>query len=86
MRLTEPSTSTLPQYDAADPTDCLVAGELEVCWNRVLARVAEVEAKITAHHAATPRLEIAPTAFATLGHDLQVVSRPPSTHPVTAHL
>ncbi len=37
--------------------------------------MAEVEAKITAHDAATPRLEIAPTALATLADDLQAVWR-----------
>ena len=42
------------QYDAADPANRLVAGELEARWNRALARVAEVEGKIAAHDAATP--------------------------------
>jgi hypothetical protein len=41
------------QYDAADPANRLVAGELEARWNKALARVAEVEAKIAAHDAAT---------------------------------
>ena len=31
------------QYDAADPANRLVAGELEARWNKALARVAEVE-------------------------------------------
>jgi len=34
------------QYDAADPTNRLVAGELEARWNQALVRVAEVESKI----------------------------------------
>jgi DNA invertase Pin-like site-specific DNA recombinase len=42
------------QYDAADPANRLVAGELEERWNRALARVAEVESRIAAHNAATP--------------------------------
>ena len=45
------------QYDAADPANRLVAGELEARWNRSLAHVAEVEAKIAAHdasHACSP--------------------------------
>ena len=42
------------QYDAADPANRLVAGELETRWNKALARVAEVEAKIADHDAATP--------------------------------
>lgn len=40
------------RYDAADPANRLVAGELEVRGNRSLARVAEVEGKIAAHDAA----------------------------------
>ena len=43
------------QYDAADPANRLVAAELEARWNRALARVSEVEAKIAAHDAATPQ-------------------------------
>jgi DNA invertase Pin-like site-specific DNA recombinase len=51
------------QYDAADPANRLVAGELEVRWNKALARFAEVEAKVAAHDAATlPRL-VAPMSF-----------------------
>ena len=34
------------QYDAADPANRLVTGELEARWNTALARMAEVEAKI----------------------------------------
>jgi putative tryptophan/tyrosine transport system substrate-binding protein len=40
------------QYDAADPANRLVTGELEARWNKALARVAEVEAEIAAHDAA----------------------------------
>ena len=36
------------QYDAADPANRLVAGELEARWNKALARVAEVEGKLAA--------------------------------------
>ena len=43
------------QYDAADPANRLVAGELEARWNRALTHVAEVEARIAAHDAAMPR-------------------------------
>ena len=42
------------QYDAADPANRLVAGELEARWNKALARVAEIESKIAAHDAAVP--------------------------------
>ncbi len=45
---------TFRQYDAADPANRLVAGELEARWNQALARVAEVESKIAAHDAASP--------------------------------
>jgi DNA invertase Pin-like site-specific DNA recombinase len=58
------------QYDAADPTNRLVAAELETRWNRALTRVVEVEAKIAEHAAATsPRVELTPLssgAFADL--------------------
>ena len=37
------------QYDAADPENRFVAGELEARWNRALTRVAEIE---TAHRRA----------------------------------
>ena len=68
------------QYDAADPANRLVAGELEVRWNQALARVAEVEAKIAAHDAAMPpRQEIAPISLATLADNLQAVWRAPTT-------
>ena len=33
------------QYDAADPANRLVAGELEARWNRALTHVAEVESQ-----------------------------------------
>jgi hypothetical protein len=46
------------QYDAADPANRLVAGELEARWNKALACVAEVEGKIAAHDAA----KVAPVA------------------------
>lgn len=39
------------QYDAADPANRLVTGELEARWNKALAHVAEVEGKIAAHDA-----------------------------------
>jgi Recombinase zinc beta ribbon domain/Recombinase len=42
------------QYDATDPANRLVAGELEARWNKALARVAEVESKIVGHDAARP--------------------------------
>lgn len=68
------------QYDAADPANRLVAGELEARWNKVLRRVAEVEAKIAEHEAATPpRSEMAPLSFAALADDLKDVWSAPTT-------
>ena len=65
------------QYDAADPANRLVAGELETRWNKALTRVAEVEAKIVDHNAAMlPRLTPAPISFATLADDLKAVWAP----------
>ena len=49
------------QYDATDPANRLVAAELEARWNRALTRVAEVEAKIAEHDAATPALVPSPS-------------------------
>ncbi len=68
------------QYDAADPANRLVAGELEARWNRALTRVAEVEAKIAAHDAALPpAMAIAPISLASLGDALQAVWSAPTT-------
>jgi DNA invertase Pin-like site-specific DNA recombinase len=65
------------QYDAADPANRLVAGELETRWNKALFRVAEVEAKVTAHDAvAPPRLT---PSFDTLAGDLRTVWTTPTT-------
>jgi hypothetical protein len=54
------------QYDAADPANRLVTGELEARWNKALARVAEAEAKIAAHDAAMVPSTVDPASFATL--------------------
>lgn len=55
------------QYDAADPANRLVAGELEARWNQALVRVADVESKIVAHETASPTPTIDPAALALLG-------------------
>jgi len=68
------------QYDAADPANRLVAGELETRWNRALARVADVEAKIAIHNGASPSREAAPMPLATLAEDLKSVWRAPATN------
>ena len=60
------------QYDAADPVNRLVTGELEMRWNAALARVADVDAKIAYHDAATPvHPQRKPSSFATLAADLE---------------
>ena len=68
------------QYDAADPENRLVTGELEARWNRTLTRVAEFEARIADHDAvATPRVDIAPISLMALADDLQAVWMAPTT-------
>jgi DNA invertase Pin-like site-specific DNA recombinase len=67
------------QYDATDPANRLVAGELEARWNKALARVAEVEAKIAAHDAATVAPSIDPISLTTLAADLKSIWTAPTT-------
>jgi hypothetical protein len=67
------------QYDAADPANRLVAGELEARWNKALARMAEVEDKIAAHDAAKVAPIPDPASLATLAADLKTVWTTPST-------
>jgi DNA invertase Pin-like site-specific DNA recombinase len=67
------------QYDAADPANRLVAGELEARWNRALTHVAEVEAKIAAHDAAIPVAAVDPLALGLLASNLKTVWSAPTT-------
>jgi DNA invertase Pin-like site-specific DNA recombinase len=68
------------QYDAIDPTNRLVAAELELRWNRMLTRVSEVEARIATHDSRqSPRSEATAASFATLADDLKAVWRAPTT-------
>jgi len=67
------------QYDAADPANRLVAGELEARWNKALARVTEVEGKIAAHDTVTVAPVIDPGSLARLAVDLKTVWAAPST-------
>ena len=68
------------QYDAADPTNRLVAAELEPRWNRALMRVAEVEEKTAKHDAATmPRWEATPLSLGALANNLRAVWFAPTT-------
>ena len=67
------------QYDAADPANRLVTGELEARWNKALAHVAEVEGKIAAHDAATPAVATDPVSLGRLASDLETVWSAPTT-------
>ena len=67
------------QYDAADPANRLVAGELEARWNQALARVSEVQGKIAAHNETVPAAVADPALLATLASDLKAVWTAPST-------
>src|SRR3981189_832372 len=67
------------QYDATDPANRLVAGELEARWNKALARVAEVESKIAAHDAARPVPAPDPASLAMLATDLKTIWAAPTT-------
>ena len=65
--------------DAADPTNRLVTGELEIRWNKTLAHAAEVEAKIATHDAAQPSTTIDPAALCSLASNLRTVWSAPTT-------
>ena len=67
------------QYDAADPANRLVAGELEARWNRALTHVAEVESKLGAHDAAMPPAAIDLASLGVLAANLQAVWSAPTT-------
>ena len=67
------------QYDAADPENRLVAGELEARWNQALTRVAEVEARIAGHDAAAKAVAQAALSADALADDLQTVWSAPGT-------
>src|SRR5262249_526147 len=74
-----PAVRPSRQDGAAGPANRLVTGELEARWNKALARVAEVEAKIAAHDAATVPSTVDPASFATLAADLKSVWTTPTT-------
>ena len=67
------------QYDAADPANRLVAGELEARWNTALARVAEVEGKIAGYDAEKAVPAVDPASLATLATDFKSVRTVPTT-------
>ena len=66
------------QYDAADPENRFVAGELEARWNRALTRVAAYETRIAEHDAATPAV-LPPVSFDVLARDFEAVWSAPTT-------
>ena len=67
------------QYDAADPANRLVAGELETRWNTALSRVGEIEAKIAAHEMTKPVPAVDPVALDRLASNLKTVWSAPTT-------
>ena len=67
------------QYDAADPENRLVTGELEARWNRALEHVSGIERRIAEHDSAVPRTAPAPVSFDALADDLQAVWSAPTT-------
>ena len=68
------------QYDVADPENRLVTAELEVRWNRALTRVGEIESRIAAHDAATPKPSVlATTDVIAIARDLHAVWSAPTT-------
>lgn len=70
------------QYDAADPENRLVADELERRWNQALARVREVEARITSHEGAKSDASPASLAdFTALAERLESLWEHPDTDP-----
>jgi hypothetical protein len=66
-------------YDAANPANRLVAGELEARWNKALERMAEVENKVAAYEATKVAPVADPALLATLATDLKTIWTAPST-------
>jgi DNA invertase Pin-like site-specific DNA recombinase len=67
------------QYDAADPANRLVADELETRWNTALARVGEVEAKMTARETTKPVPAVDRVALDRLASNLRTIWSAPTT-------
>jgi len=68
------------QYDAADPENRLVTSELEMRWNKALARVGEIEARITKHHTVTPQPSpMSVSQMTALAENLRTVWTAPTT-------
>lgn len=68
------------QYDAADPENRLVTSELEARWNKALARVGEIEAKIAKHLTVAPQpIPMSASQLVALAGNLRAVWTAPST-------
>jgi len=68
------------QYDATDPANRLVAGELEARWNAALMRQGEIEARVATHDAGTESASNPSSlSFASLAGDLRTVWSAPTT-------
>ena len=68
------------QYDAADPENRLVTSELEARWNKALARVGEIEARIAKHRTVTPQpLPMSASQVTALAGNLRTVWAAPTT-------
>ncbi|AUW47486.1 recombinase family protein [Rhizobium leguminosarum] len=68
------------QYDAADPENRLVTSELEAPWNKALARVGEIEAKIAKHRTVTPQpFAMSASQVTALAGNLRTVWTAPTT-------
>lgn len=68
------------QYDAADPENRLVTSELEARWNKALARVSEIEAKIAKHRTVTPQpFPMSASQVTALAGNLRTVWTAPTT-------
>jgi hypothetical protein len=68
------------QYDAADPENRLMTPELDARWNKTLARVGGIEARIAKYQVATPQPNPMSTSqMAALAGNLCAVWTAPST-------
>ncbi|WP_234897197.1 recombinase family protein [Sinorhizobium medicae] len=68
------------KYDAADPENRLVTSELEARWNKALARVGEIEAKIAKHRTVAPQpIPMSASQLVALAGNLRAVWTAPST-------
>jgi len=70
------------QYDAADPENRLVTGELEKRWNQALDRVRELEFRIEGYSSIKPNVVPSSSQFADLAEQLDTIWNDPKTDPV----